>query len=106
MHFKNFLCTFKIVLCDECNHGFHMKCLSPPLTELPDEDWYCPSCKRDPNDVIAPGAAKQTKKSNASKTNRDWGRGMACVGEFIYSFGRKSSRISLGKLHWILINLF
>ncbi|XP_045458310.1 E3 ubiquitin-protein ligase UHRF1-like [Melitaea cinxia] len=71
----------KIVLCDECNNGFHMKCLTPPLTELPEEDWYCPSCKRDPNDVIAPGAAKQTKKTNASKTNRDWGRGMACVGK-------------------------
>ncbi|XP_047544031.1 E3 ubiquitin-protein ligase UHRF1-like [Vanessa atalanta] len=71
----------KIVLCDECNNGFHMKCLTPPLTELPEEDWYCPSCKRDPNDVIAPGAAKQTKKGNASKTNRDWGRGMACVGK-------------------------
>ncbi|CAB3258852.1 unnamed protein product [Arctia plantaginis] len=69
----------KIVLCDECNNGYHMICLEPPLTELPEEDWYCPSCKRDPNDVIAPGAAKQTKKS--TKTSRDWGRGMACVGK-------------------------
>ncbi|CAH1647903.1 unnamed protein product [Spodoptera littoralis] len=69
----------RIVLCDECNHGYHMTCLDPPLTELPEEDWYCPSCKRDPNDVIAPGAAKQTKKT--TKSNRDWGRGMACVGK-------------------------
>ncbi|KAJ8737282.1 hypothetical protein PYW07_000553 [Mythimna separata] len=69
----------KIVLCDECNNGYHMICLDPPLTDLPEEDWYCPSCKRDPNDVIAPGAAKQTKK--VSKTKRDWGRGMACVGK-------------------------
>lgn len=58
-----------------------MSCLDPPLTKVPDEDWYCPSCKRDPNDVIAPGAAKQTKK--ISKTKRDWGRGMACVGQYI-----------------------
>lgn len=69
----------KIILCDECNYGYHMSCLDPPLTKVPDEDWYCPSCKRDPNDVIAPGAAKQTKK--ISKTKRDWGRGMACVGK-------------------------
>ncbi|CAH0703679.1 unnamed protein product [Spodoptera exigua] len=79
-----YLCSGKefperIVLCDECNHGYHMICLDPPLMELPEEDWYCPSCKRDTNDVIAPGAAKQTKKT--IKTNRDWGRGMACVGK-------------------------
>ncbi|XP_026331879.1 E3 ubiquitin-protein ligase UHRF1-like [Hyposmocoma kahamanoa] len=71
----------KIVLCDECNNGYHMKCLIPPLKELPEEDWYCPSCKRDPTDVVAPGAAKQTKKTTASKSSRDWGRGMACVGK-------------------------
>ncbi|XP_063837600.1 E3 ubiquitin-protein ligase UHRF1-like [Ostrinia nubilalis] len=71
----------KIVLCDECNNGYHMNCLSPPLKELPEEDWYCPSCKRDPTDVVAPGAAKQAKKTSASKTSRDWGRGMACVGK-------------------------
>ncbi|KAJ2954656.1 hypothetical protein O0L34_g2952 [Tuta absoluta] len=71
----------QIVLCDECNNGYHMHCLNPPLKVLPEEDWYCPSCKRDPNDVVAPGAAKQTKKTTASKTSRDWGRGMACVGK-------------------------
>ncbi|KAJ0183607.1 hypothetical protein K1T71_000030 [Dendrolimus kikuchii] len=69
----------KIVLCDECDLGFHIACLDPPLTELPDDDWYCPYCKRDANEVIAPGAAKQTKKT--TKTTRDWGRGMACVGK-------------------------
>lgn len=75
----------QIILCDECHNGYHMVCLKPPLTVLPDDDWYCPSCKRDPNDVIAPGASKQAKKSNTSKTNRDWGRGMACVGRLLYN---------------------
>ncbi|GBP16159.1 E3 ubiquitin-protein ligase UHRF1 [Eumeta japonica] len=71
----------KIILYDECDNGFHMACLTPPLTVLPEEDWYCPSCERDPNEVVAPGAAKQAKKSISSKTKRDWGRGMACVGK-------------------------
>ncbi|XP_026756776.2 E3 ubiquitin-protein ligase UHRF1-like [Galleria mellonella] len=71
----------KIVLCDECNNGYHMICLTPPLLELPEEDWYCPSCKRDTTEVVAPGAAKQAKKRKASSSTRDWGRGMACVGK-------------------------
>jgi len=30
----------KQILCDECNEGFHITCLSPPLTEIPkDDDW-------------------------------------------------------------------
>ncbi|XP_059059747.1 E3 ubiquitin-protein ligase UHRF1-like [Achroia grisella] len=71
----------KIVMCDECNGGYHMICLTPPMTELPEEDWYCPSCKRDNTSVIVPGGAKQAKKTNTSKSNRDWGRGMACAGK-------------------------
>ncbi|XP_014357936.2 E3 ubiquitin-protein ligase UHRF1 [Papilio machaon] len=68
-----------IVLCDECDLGYHMTCLRPPLTELPDDDWYCPSCARDTAAVVAPGAARQQRKQ--ARSNRDWGRGMACVGK-------------------------
>lgn len=91
---------FQIVLCDECNYGYHMMCLDPPLSELPEEDWYCPSCKRDTNNVVAPGAAKQTKKSSASKSSRDWGRGMACVGKcsFSYNIGHNIVTVTVFKV--------
>ena len=39
-----------MLLCDgECGGGFHMSCLSPPLTELPPEEdeWFCSSCRPD-----------------------------------------------------------
>lgn len=68
-------------MCDECNLGFHLTCLEPPLQQLPDEDWYCSNCRRDTNDVIAPGKGKQQRKETRSKTKKDWGRGMACVGK-------------------------
>lgn len=30
-----------IVLCDECDLGYHLACLEPPLTNVPEEDeWY------------------------------------------------------------------
>ena len=34
-----------MLLCDLCDRGFHMACLSPPLAEEPAGDWYCPPCE-------------------------------------------------------------
>uniref|UniRef100_A0A2S2PRQ6 RING-type E3 ubiquitin transferase n=1 Tax=Schizaphis graminum TaxID=13262 RepID=A0A2S2PRQ6_SCHGA len=73
----------KQIMCDECNEGFHTTCLSPPLTEIPkDDDWYCPKCKNDENEIVkAGGKLKASKKKTlASTSKRDWGKGMACVG--------------------------
>jgi transposase InsO family protein len=33
-----------MLLCDRCQAGWHMTCLRPPLDELPDGEWFCPSC--------------------------------------------------------------
>lgn len=31
----------KQLMCDECNHPYHMTCLSPQLKEMPEEDdWF------------------------------------------------------------------
>ncbi|XP_023662314.1 E3 ubiquitin-protein ligase UHRF1 isoform X2 [Paramormyrops kingsleyae] len=77
----------KQLLCDECDMAFHMYCLNPPLTTIPeDEDWYCPSCRNDVNEVVLAGEKlKESKKkakmaSASSSSQRDWGKGMACVG--------------------------
>ena len=34
---------FSMLLCDGCNLGYHMECLTPPLAEVPLGEWYCPS---------------------------------------------------------------
>lgn len=78
----------EILLCDECDDGYHIGCLTPPLTEIPKEDeWYCPQCKTDENEIVKAGdklkfSKKRAKMPSAKEeTNaRDWGRGMACVG--------------------------
>ncbi|XP_055715208.1 bromodomain adjacent to zinc finger domain protein 1A isoform X2 [Phlebotomus papatasi] len=36
----------KMLLCDECNSGCHMFCLKPPLTKVPEGDWFCTKCKK------------------------------------------------------------
>ncbi|XP_075065423.1 E3 ubiquitin-protein ligase UHRF2 [Mixophyes fleayi] len=75
------------LLCDECNMAYHIYCLNPPLSKIPeDEDWYCPSCKNDATEVVKAGEKlKQSKKkakmpSASTESQRDWGKGMACVG--------------------------
>ena len=32
--------------CDTCLSGWHMCCLKPPLTRVPESDWHCPLCAR------------------------------------------------------------
>uniref|UniRef100_A0A4W5QTD5 E3 ubiquitin-protein ligase UHRF n=1 Tax=Hucho hucho TaxID=62062 RepID=A0A4W5QTD5_9TELE len=77
----------KQLLCDECDMAFHIYCLNPPLTSLPDDDdWYCPECRNDASEVVLAGeklkdSKKKSKMASASSTSqRDWGKGMACVG--------------------------
>ncbi|KAJ8771690.1 hypothetical protein K2173_026867 [Erythroxylum novogranatense] len=33
-----------IVLCDSCDHAYHVGCLDPPLTAIPAETWHCKHC--------------------------------------------------------------
>jgi len=33
-----------MLLCDKCNNGYHMQCLTPPLLSIPKGDWLCPAC--------------------------------------------------------------
>ncbi|CAN8246349.1 unnamed protein product [Cochlearia groenlandica] len=34
-----------MVECDDCLGGFHLKCLNPPLKEVPEGDWICRFCE-------------------------------------------------------------
>ncbi|XP_009617084.1 histone-lysine N-methyltransferase ATXR6-like [Nicotiana tomentosiformis] len=34
----------KLLLCDNCDMGFHLFCLNPLLPSVPQGSWFCPSC--------------------------------------------------------------
>jgi len=76
------------IMCDECDLPFHLYCLKPPLTAMPEaEEWYCPGCKNDGNEIVKAGEKLKESKKKAKapstlnkNTTRDWGRGMACAG--------------------------
>ncbi|XP_071714393.1 methyl-CpG-binding domain-containing protein 9-like [Rutidosis leptorrhynchoides] len=33
-----------VLLCDGCNAEYHIYCLNPPLSDIPEGDWHCPKC--------------------------------------------------------------
>ena len=33
-----------MLLCDNCDAGWHLYCLPSPLARVPDGDWTCPAC--------------------------------------------------------------
>ncbi|KAJ3162734.1 hypothetical protein HDU86_003707 [Geranomyces michiganensis] len=40
----------KMLLCDGCDRGYHLYCFDPPMSAIPDTDWYCPDCLRSSGD--------------------------------------------------------
>ncbi len=51
----------KLLLCDGCEEGtYHTFCLNPPLEEIPEGSWYCPTC-----------AEKQPTTATASTESTD-----------------------------------
>ncbi|XP_042008807.1 PHD finger protein EHD3-like isoform X3 [Salvia splendens] len=34
----------KIVLCDGCDHGYHIYCMQPPRSTIPNGKWFCRKC--------------------------------------------------------------
>lgn len=38
-------------MCDGCDSMYHIKCLYPPLDNVPDGDWFCDSCSGYASDV-------------------------------------------------------
>ncbi|XP_054632559.1 PHD and RING finger domain-containing protein 1 isoform X2 [Dunckerocampus dactyliophorus] len=39
----------RLLLCDGCDAGYHMECLTPPLDTVPVEEWFCPECVANSN---------------------------------------------------------
>ncbi|XP_063800861.1 PHD and RING finger domain-containing protein 1 [Pseudophryne corroboree] len=34
----------RLLLCDGCDAGYHMECLTPALNAIPVDEWFCPEC--------------------------------------------------------------
>uniref|UniRef100_A0A4W3K1T1 PHD-type domain-containing protein n=1 Tax=Callorhinchus milii TaxID=7868 RepID=A0A4W3K1T1_CALMI len=34
----------QLLFCDDCDRGYHMYCLNPPMAEPPEGSWSCHLC--------------------------------------------------------------
>ena len=50
----------KIIRCDGCDKGWHLYCLDPPLTVVPDGDWLCNLCLANSVECLQHGGADDT----------------------------------------------
>ncbi|PVH47195.1 hypothetical protein PAHAL_4G000400 [Panicum hallii] len=41
-----------MLLCDRCDKGWHLYCLSPPLERVPSGNWYCSDCLNSDRDCF------------------------------------------------------
>ncbi|XP_073316103.1 lysine-specific demethylase JMJ17 [Primulina huaijiensis] len=48
-----------MLLCDRCNKGWHIYCLSPPLNRIPPGNWYCFECLNSDKDSFGFVQGKQ-----------------------------------------------
>ncbi|KAG7379370.1 hypothetical protein PHYPSEUDO_008690 [Phytophthora pseudosyringae] len=50
LSYHNELCELcatggNLLCCDGCARAYHISCAQPPITKVPDEDWYCLHCQ-------------------------------------------------------------
>ncbi|KAE9595893.1 hypothetical protein Lal_00030535 [Lupinus albus] len=63
----------KIVLCDSCDHAYHIYCLKPPRNSVPEGKWFCTKCDAGIEAIRRAKKACESKKwrtdANVSKPN-------------------------------------
>ncbi|KAL5098856.1 hypothetical protein RYX36_003183 [Vicia faba] len=84
-----------MLLCDRCDKGWHIYCLSPPLKQIPLGNWYCFNCLSSDRDSFGFVPGKQysleTFKRIADRSRRRW-------------FGQGPvSRVQIEKKFWEIV---
>lgn len=84
-----------MLLCDRCNKGWHIHCLSPPLKRIPIGNWYCLECLNSDKDTFGfvPGKqfALEAFRRVAERAKKKW-------------FGSSpTSRVQLEKKFWEIV---
>ena len=64
---RNPECEDLMILCDSCDKGYHIFCLDPPLSAIPEGDWFCEQCSATSvpkGNAHVPDCAKESASSD------------------------------------------
>ncbi|XVF00323.1 hypothetical protein REPUB_Repub03eG0275000 [Reevesia pubescens] len=69
----------KMLICDNCEEAFHVRCCNPRIKKLPVDEWYCFSCMKNKRIML-----KETIARNSSSITGGMGRcrDVSSKGEF------------------------
>lgn len=87
------------LMCDQCEYYYHTYCLDPPLEKVPDDDWYCPQCKNDPDEVVLPGAKLKYSRKKANMPSMVRNLGSSTSFPMMTWFAEKQVQSRLGQGH-------
>ncbi|KAM9431401.1 uncharacterized protein ACWYII_018518 [Salvelinus alpinus] len=59
-----------LLLCDCCDRGCHMYCLRPKVTQVPEGDWFCPTCFSKASDGESPHSNQRSSKQRTRVKKR------------------------------------
>ncbi|KAL6873999.1 hypothetical protein ACP4OV_014081 [Aristida adscensionis] len=85
-----------MLLCDRCDKGWHLYCLSPPLERVPPGNWYCSDCMNSDRDCFGfidrrKTCLLETFRRFDERVRKRW-------------FGqRKPSRVQVEKQFWEIV---
>ncbi|KAL5776818.1 hypothetical protein ACOSP7_009744 [Xanthoceras sorbifolium] len=57
----------KIVLCDGCDHAYHIYCMNPPQTSIPEGKWFCRKCHAGIQEIRRARRAYENKMKEKGK---------------------------------------
>lgn len=52
--------TPKMLICDNCEEAFHVRCCNPRIRELPVDEWYCISCMKKKRIMLKEAMARKS----------------------------------------------
>ena len=65
-----------MLLCDGCDAGYHTYCSQPPIEDVPEGDWFCPSCPEHQEKEGATPLSAESKKGRSRRRKSRWSSGV------------------------------
>eukprot|EP00980_Cylindrotheca_fusiformis_P030496 scaffold24915_cov117-Cylindrotheca_fusiformis.AAC.1 len=63
-----------LLVCDGCERAYHLGCLKPPLSQIPEGDWFCPRCSDRRSSFCRVRTAEKEENSNSNPSRREPGK--------------------------------